>query len=87
MEENEVKQEAVEKPSYEELNDYCNQLMMQNRQLINKLNHVMAVQNKLPYLFEAIKMPEAFDSDFIAKCTAEIQDILYPEVENTETED
>lgn len=87
MEEKEVKQKAVEKPSYEELNDYCNQLMMQNRQLMNKLNQVMAAQNKLSYLLEVVKIPEAFDNEFITKCTAEIQDMLYPKAEDTETED
>lgn len=79
--------EEIKKPSYEELNDYCNQLMMQNRQLNTKLMQVMDIQNKLPFLFKVLKHSEYFTSDYINAVVDEIQLILPPYNPEEDTED
>lgn len=79
--------EDIKKPSYEELNDYCNQLMMQNRQLNNKLMQVMDVQNKIPFLFKVLEYAEYFTSDYINAVVDEIQLIMPPYNPEEESED
>lgn len=70
--------ENKEKISYEQLNDYCNQLMMQNRQLSQRLNQVMNIHTKLPFLFEVLKSERSFEMEFVDKCAKEIETILNP---------
>ena len=70
--------ENKEKISYEQLNDYCNQLMMQNRQLSQRLNQVMNIHTKLPFLFEVLKSERFFEMEFVDKCAKEIETILNP---------
>lgn len=69
---------APKKPSYEELNGYVNELMMENRNLRQRLGQIMNVQNKIPWLFEIIKNKEFFDSEYIQATVREIQLILPP---------
>lgn len=78
--------ENKEKVSYEQLNDYCNQLMIQNRQLSQRLNQVMSVHTKLPFLFEVLKNASYFSIDFVNKCADEVEEILNPKEEDTKEE-
>lgn len=78
MEKKNPTNQAPKKPTYEELNGYVNELMMENRNLHNRLNQVMNVQNKLPWLFEIVKMKEVFGEEYINAALKEIQLILPP---------
>lgn len=74
------------KPTYEELNNYVNELMMENRNLRQRLGQVMEVHNKLPWLFEIIKNKEMFEPDYVSATVTEIQLILPPfKEDNTES--
>ena len=68
----------VEQPSYEELKNYCDQLMMQRNQLGQKLQQITNILNKLPWLFEVLKVKEMFSESFVKKCADEIENIMTP---------
>ena len=76
-------------PSYDELKNYCDQLMMQRNQLGQRLQQVSNVINKLPWLFEVVKLREVFNDTFVNQCINEIESIMTPpeEEENVETKD
>ena len=65
-------------PTYEELKNYCDQLMIQRNQLGQRLQQVTNVINKLPWLFEVIKAKEVFNKDFVKMCINEIEEIMTP---------
>jgi hypothetical protein len=65
-------------PTYEELKNYCDQLMIQRNQLGQRLQQVTNVLNKLPWLFEVIKAREVFNKDFVERCVNEIEEIMTP---------
>lgn len=78
-------QKMAEQPTYEELKNYCNQLMMQRNQIVaqrdqivQQLNQITNVINKLPWLFEVVKNQSAFNGDFVQFCIREIEAILTP---------
>ncbi len=70
--------EAQKQPTYEELKNYCNQLMMQRNQIANQLNRVTDVINKLPWLFEVVKNQSLFNPSFVNSCAEEIEAIMTP---------
>ena len=70
--------EAQEQPTYGELKNYCNQLMMQRNQIANQLNRVTDVINKLPWLFEVVKNQSSFNPSFVKSCVEEIEAIMTP---------
>lgn len=70
-------QEATQ-PTYEELKNYCNQLMMQRNQIANQLNQITDVVNKLPWLFEVVKNQSSFNPTFVKLCVEEIEAIMTP---------
>lgn len=82
----EVKKEeqAIQKPSYEELKNYCSQLLMQRNQVAEDLNRITSIVNKLPWLFEVVKAESAFDPKFVRQCIEEIETILTPPKEEQE---
>lgn len=88
MEENKKKAEdtaekqKVDKPSYAQLNDYCNQLMMQNRELARRLQEMNGVLTRLPLLFQILDKASFFSDYILDKCATEICEIIFPE--NTE---
>lgn len=88
MEETEVKntQEVPEKPSYEQLNNYVNELAIENRNLRNKLMQVMQVQNKIPYLFEVLEHKEFFTQEVLNAASNELVYILFPPKEESAPE-
>lgn len=63
-------------PTYEDLKNYCNQLMMQRNQLAERLSQVTEVLNKLPWLFKVVENSTIFDNLFVGKCAQEIKEIL-----------
>lgn len=68
----------VNKPTYEQLKDWCDQLLAQRNQLAQRLNQVTNVTNKLPWLFEVLKSGEFFSDNFVKKCAEEIEYIMTP---------
>lgn len=73
-----VEEKEVKQPSYEELKNYCNQLMMQRNQMANQLNQITNVVNKLPWLFEVVKNQSSFNPTFVKLCVEEIESIMTP---------
>lgn len=65
-------------PTYEELKNYCDQLMIQRNQLGQRLQQITNILNKLPWLFEVIKARDVFNKDFVERCVNEIEGIMTP---------
>lgn len=65
-------------PTYAELKNWCDQLMMQRNQVAQRLNQVTDVINMLPWLFEVLKSRDLFDSEFVDYCKETIKAILLP---------
>lgn len=86
MEENKktVEQSKHDKPTYEELNNYCNQLFMQNKELYQKLGTLVNVYTRLPYLFKVLEYSTYFSEDFTKQMANEIQGILEIPEDTTE---
>lgn len=80
MEEKKLKVEnnTPKQPTYEELKNYCNQLLMQRNQVAEKLNQVTEIINKLPWLFKVIELKSSFDPAFVEFCTKEVEYIMTP---------
>lgn len=66
------------KLTYEQLNDVCNQLWMQNRQLTSKNRELeqFALNKRLEYLFKVLGYSNNFTSDFVVSCSSEIEEAL-----------
>ena len=80
--------EEQKKLTYEQLNDACNQLWQQNRQLIKKTNELeqFAMNKRLDYLFKVLEHSKKFSSDFIINCVNEVEEAMtIPQ--NTESTD
>lgn len=78
-----------EKMSYEQLENIAHQLSNQAKQLYAKLQEANMVNmfKRLDYLFKVVENAHAFSEEFVAKCVAEIEDLMtVPETEE-ETED
>lgn len=81
---------AKEKLTYEQLNDACNQLAIQNRQLIKKCQELdnYSMFKRLDYLFMVLKYKDSFDTDFVITCADEIKEaIIIPKEEKEEKDD
>lgn len=66
------------KLTYEQLNDACNQLWQQNKQLVvrNRELEQFAINKRLDYLFKVLDYSSKFSSDFIVSCTNEIEEAM-----------
>lgn len=66
------------KLTYEQLNDACNQLWQQNKQLIkrNKELETFAMNKRLDYLFKVLELSNQFSSDFVVNCSSEIEQAM-----------
>ena len=67
------------KLTYEQLNDACIQLQMQNRKLIQQVQQMNMTNmfKRLDYLFEVLKAESVIkDADFINSCVQEIKEAL-----------
>lgn len=67
-----------QKLTYEQLNDACNQLWQQNKQLIkrNKELEIFAMNKRLDYLFKVLELSNQFSSDFVGNCSSEIEQAM-----------
>lgn len=81
----EEEKEKRKQPTYNELLNYVDSLSMQNRQLIDRLNQITDITNKLPFLFKVIENNSMFSADVIDKCVNEISDILMLSEESQNT--
>ena len=73
-----------EKMSYEQLENIAHQLSDQAKQLYAKLQEANMVNmfKRLDYLFKVVENAHAFNEEFVAKCVAEIEDLMtIPETE------
>lgn len=76
-----------EKLSYEQLENIAHQLSEQAKQLYAKLQEANMTNmfKRLDYLFKVVENAHAFSEEFVAKCVAEIEDLMtVPESEETE---
>lgn len=66
------------KLTYEQLNDACNQLWQQNRQLVARTKELeqFAVNKRLDYLFRIVENSKMFSDDFIENCINEIEEAM-----------
>lgn len=66
------------KLTYEQLNDACNQLWQQNKQLVQRNRELegFAMNKRLDYLFKCLEYSKMFSSDFVVSCTAEIEEAM-----------
>lgn len=66
------------KLTYEQLNDACNQLYQQNRQLLLKNRELeqFAMNKRLDYLFKVLEHSNNFSSDFVVSCSSEIEEAM-----------
>lgn len=71
-------EEPRKRLTYEQLNDACNQLWQQNRQLAVKNRELeqLTMNKRLDYLFKVIECSDKFRSDFVVECTNEIEEAL-----------
>lgn len=72
------KTEEKKKLTYEQLNDACNQLWQQNKQLVMKNRELeqIALNKRLDYLFKVVEAGDKFNSDFVVSCASEIEEAL-----------
>ena len=68
----------AKKLTYEQLNDACNQLWQQNKQLVARSRELeQVVMNKrLEYLFKVLELSNMFTSDFVVSCSNEIEEAM-----------
>ena len=67
-----------QKLTYEQLNDACNQLWQQNKQLVarNRELETFAMNKRLDYLFKVLKLSNQFSSNFVVNCSSEIEQAM-----------
>lgn len=67
-----------QKLTYEQLNDACNQLWQQNKQLVarNRELEAFAMNKRLDYLFKVLELSNQFSSDFVGNCSVEIEQAI-----------
>lgn len=77
------------KLSYEELEKVARQLSEQNSMLMNQLEqrNTMMMFKRIDYLFDVLKNNALFEYDFIAKCVAEIVEVLSKDEPENKEED
>lgn len=67
-----------QKLTYEQLNDACNQLWQQNKQLVarNRELETFVMNKRLDYLFKVLELSNQFSSDFVGNCSSEIEQAM-----------
>jgi len=63
------------KATYEDLNNYCVQLLEQNKQLVAKIRQtdLSNLFKRLDYLFMVLGSKDCFDTEFVLQCADEIK--------------
>ena len=87
MEENKENKE-VKKLSYEQLEQIANQYSEQARQLYLKLQEVNMTNmfKRMDYLFKVVENNKVFSSNFVEKCTNELEELMKLPEETKEEE-
>lgn len=77
------------KLTYEQLNDACNQLWQQNKQLVSRNRELeqFVLNKRLDYLFKVLELSSKFTSDFVVNCSSEIEEMMTVPQEPEETEE
>ena len=67
-----------EKMSYEQLENVAHQLSEQARQLYAELQkaNMTNLFKRLDYLFKVVENAHAFNEEFVAKCVAEVEELI-----------
>lgn len=80
-----TKTEVREKPTYEQLENYVDQLAYQNMNLNKRVSELsdIVMLKRMDYLFKVIENKDSFTDSFIQTCSNEIVEALTPPV-NTE---
>ena len=67
-----------QKLTYDQLNDACNQLWQQNKELARRNRELenFAMNKRLDYLFKCLELSNNFSSDFIVSCASEIEEAM-----------
>lgn len=70
--------DTKQKLTYEQLNEACNQLFQQNKQLTMRLREVEQFlgNRRMDYLFKVIEFSTLFHSDFVVNCVDEIEEAM-----------
>lgn len=70
--------EEKKKATYEELENYCNQLSIQNQRLQNKINELNYSNafTRLEFLFKVVQSSDKFRTDFVVECVEEIEKMI-----------
>lgn len=78
--------EVREKPTYEQLQNYVNQLAAQNMSLRKRIAETDEISffRMLEYSFKVIENKEVFPEEFLNKCISNIVEAMTPTAENTE---
>lgn len=81
MEEIKNTQEEPQKATYEQLENYVQQLSQQNIMLRKRLQEFDREDfyKKMDYLFKVVKNKEAFPVEFVNNCVSTIIDAMTPE--------
>lgn len=83
-----VSNKAEEKKlTYEQLNDACNQLWQQNKQLAMRAKELeqCVMSKRLDYLFKVLELSGKFGSDFVVSCANEIEQAMTVPASNGES--
>lgn len=67
--------QGQKKATYEDLNNYCVQLLEQNKQLAARLRQtdLSNLFKRLDYLFMVLGSKDCFDTEFVLQCADEIK--------------
>lgn len=78
MEEIKNTQEETQKATYEQLENYVNQLSQQNMILKKRLNEFAEVSfyKKMEFLFKVLENKDSFTIDFVNSCASEIMEAM-----------
>lgn len=78
--------EVREEPTYEQLQNYVEQLAAQNMSLRKRMAEIDEISffRMLEYSFKVIENKEVFPKEFLDKCISNIVEAMTPTAENTE---
>lgn len=75
MEENKEQKVGIEKPPYEQLENYLHQLSEQNRQLQTTVRSLNDGWKQLSVMFELLKFKDSFPEEYITKVVNTIMEM------------
>lgn len=78
--------EEKNKLSYEKLEAVAVQFQNKSANLEMQLKSINMTTLRLNYLFKVVENKDAFNTEFVVKCTTEIEDLLTIEEDNSKEE-